>query len=69
MNRICRGPDSPVRTLSGVGVAFYVVVALSPRRFASLGSGRPSCWIWWRSAPSPIWFLWIATTACWWRRD
>lgn len=60
----------PSKSLAGVGVAFYLMLAL--RTFlrdkgwfeAQVSRRRtsPSCWIWWRWAPSLTWCRWMPTT-------
>ena len=63
----------PSKCIAGVGVIFYVLLALRARLrdlgwFARQGwpePNRPSCSIWWRWAVSPTWCRWTPTTAFW----
>jgi single-stranded-DNA-specific exonuclease len=57
------GCDFPSRNLAGVGVMFYVLLALR----AELPTSQ-TCWTWSRSAPSPTWCGSTTTTASLWTR-
>ena len=62
----------PSKHLAGVGVMFYVLLALRAelRRRGAFGGRRASptsrrCSTWSRWAPSPTWCAWTTTTGCW----
>ena len=70
------GCGFPSKHLAGVGVMFYVLLALraelrAPRPFRCDTRSRAwtRCSIWSRSARSPTWCGSTTTTACWSRRD
>jgi single-stranded-DNA-specific exonuclease len=62
------------KNLAGVGVAFYVLLALRGElrrrgRFDAAAQPRlDTCWTWWRWARWPTWCGWTQTTGAWWRR-
>lgn len=70
VNPNLRDCDFPSKSLAGVGVAFYLMLAL--RTFCAIKAGStlaasprrtlPSCWIWWRLAPSRTSCRWMLTT-------
>ena len=69
------GDAFPSKVLAGVGVIFYVLMALRARCCAGRAMrARPrpiwaACWIWSRSAPLPTWCRWMRTTGRWCRPD
>ena len=73
VNPNLRGCAFPSKSLAGVGVAFYLMLALRARLRTAAGSNSArwrcpiwrNCWIWWRSAPWPTWCRWTPTTAFW----
>ena len=71
VNPNLRGDAFPSKMLAGVGVMFYVLLALRKklRERGALATGRsricPRCWIWSPSAPSPISCRWTSTIARW----
>ncbi len=62
------GDAFPSKALAGVGVAFYLMAALTrelqARGIVSTHPRLPICSIWWRSAPLRTSCHWIATTGC-----
>ena len=62
------GDDFPSKALAGVGVMFYVLLALRAKRGLQCRTSR-RCWTSLRSAPSPTWSRWTPTTARWWAPD
>lgn len=65
------GCSFPSKSLAGVGVIFYVLMALRAR-LRSLGGTRRShsrtlanCSIWWRWAVLLTWYRWMPITASW----
>jgi single-stranded-DNA-specific exonuclease len=70
VNPNLRDCDFPSKSLAGVGVAFYLMLALrtflrDKGWFEARGIARrtwPSCWIWWRLAPWRTSCRWMPTT-------
>ena len=66
------GCGFPSKNLAGVGVIFYVMLALRAelRQRGAYACQAPNptwpvCSIWWRSARWPTWSSWTTTTASW----
>ena len=76
VNPNAQGDAFPSKALAGVGVIFYVMLALRARLrqdgwFAARGIPDPNlanCWTWSRSGRWPTSCLWMLTIVVWWRR-
>lgn len=70
INPNLRDCNFPSKSLAGVGVAFYLMLAL--RTFCAIGAGlmnaasqfltRQNCWIWWRWGLWQTWCRWTLIT-------